>query len=217
MSPTDHLPPELESLGDNEIYLKALTRLIERSGGIIPFVGAGTSVPYKFPMWRAFLLKLAEKEGIRDEIEAKLDAAQFEEAAGDLMQKMGTLFQDHFKENFGDHVLEGVSFEGTVAILPQLSTGPVITTNFDHVLEHAFAEVKCDIAPAWGKKITENYVSGFHDRGRVLYKLHGDVDDDQDRVLTLGEYRQHYGTTTVEKVDREKQLPKLLLLIFKTH
>ena len=179
MPPEATLPPELLTLGDNEIYLEELTDIIRVSGGITPFIGAGTSVSYNFPPWRTFLLDLADAEGIRDSIEPQLDAGQFEEAAGALMDTMGARFQNHFKEHFGDRVLGKRTFDGVVTILPQLTSGPIITTNFDHVLEGAFAQVACPLKPVWGHKITQAYVDGFHRNSRILYKLHGDVDEEE--------------------------------------
>ena len=48
----------LSSLADNTINLSFLVNQLKAWVGVVPFVGAGMSVPFGFPAWRPFLESL---------------------------------------------------------------------------------------------------------------------------------------------------------------
>jgi predicted ATPase/Tfp pilus assembly protein PilF len=142
-----------------------------------------------------------------------LNALEYEEAAGDLMTALGTRrFQDLLAASFGDQALAGRTIGGAVAELAKLPPGPLITTNFDRVIETAFAQAKQKLTPWWhsyGDRGTE----ALQQDKAFLLKLHGDWDDPTTRVLTLDEYRTAYGADDAVNIRFDLPVPTLLFKV----
>lgn len=204
---TANLIPECEDSAGN---LRRLLQDLKSPFGVVPFVGAGLSIPIGLPGWSEFLIRQARTAGILKAVRRRLSEGGFEEAADLISAELGLrAFYDAIEDAFGDHNLDGRPLHGAVRLIPNISDGPVITTNFDHVLERVFAEcskpfegvvlgAKVDVA---GRALLQNR--------RVLLKLHGDVDDRTERILTFSDYEKYYG-----KLD--KPLPRLLSQILST-
>jgi predicted ATPase/Tfp pilus assembly protein PilF len=203
----------LDLLGDEPANADHLPMLEEQFGtraGIVPFVGAGLSAPFGFPAWGAFLTELAAEGGTVEKTKARLDAAQYEEAASDLMEALGhRRFQDLLAARFGDRRLEGLRIEGAVSALPDLPSGPIITTNFDRLIETAFAQRGRPITPYWHSYASKGSEALQQDRPFLL-KLHGDWDHPTTRILTLDEYTRAYGDISSDDVSFSLPLPTLL-------
>src|SRR5262245_1164051 len=129
----------IADIQDNKDNLRQLVEQLKTSIGIIPFVGAGLSIPFGFPGWGSFLIAEARKAGVEETIQRHLNVGKYEEAAEDLLHARGyRAFHDAIDNSFGVHRLSGIKFRGAVSLLPQLAAGPVITTNFALVLEEVF-------------------------------------------------------------------------------
>jgi predicted ATPase len=202
----------LGNLPDNDVNLPDLVEQMTSGTGVIPFVGAGLSAPYRFPQWGAFIQDLAKRAGVVDEVKSHLDALEYEEAAELLQQRMHSRFQDLVAHYFGDQVLEGVEFQGAVTLVPQIAVGPVITTNFDRLLENVFEKTGCPFpVKVWHDKV--DAAIGSMSRNRLmLLKLHGDWQFPGERVLTLSEYRAHYGKSKT-KINFHLPIPRVLELM----
>jgi hypothetical protein len=77
-------PASLNSLADNAINLSFLIKQLKASLGVVPFVGAATSVPFGFPAWRPFLESQATDETVRQRVVHLLYQGQHKEAAEGL-------------------------------------------------------------------------------------------------------------------------------------
>jgi hypothetical protein len=126
---------------ENRDMVRLLKRQLQSPLGIVPFVGAGMSVPFGFPTWTDFLLAQADLSRVKDDVAALLADGKYEEAAEAVRVARGDLrFNDTLSGQF-DRDLTGVdASRAAIACLPMLACGPVITTNFDTVLEHVFSE-----------------------------------------------------------------------------
>src|SRR5215213_5490829 len=124
----------------NEQTLYHLERQGRTVPGLVPFLGAGISLAFGFKDWKRLLLDAAPPRLV-PQIEEQLTQGQYEEAAELLLQDRGPDgFQSMLAAAAGDRQLEALDFRrGTVSLLPLLASGPVITTNFDRILESAFA------------------------------------------------------------------------------
>jgi hypothetical protein len=123
----------LMSLMDNKENFEKLSMM---TNNIIPFVGAGLSKPY-FPLWKEFLCGFAEKhgEGYRKKVNEHLDKNEYELAAAYLMEEFGTqVFDDQVISKYAWHDDKDKVSE-TCGLLPYIFHGPVVTTNFDKMLE----------------------------------------------------------------------------------
>lgn len=205
---------EIKQLAKNEFHLRELAEQLESALGILPFVGAGLSMHFGLKGWQQFLLSEARTAGIERRIKRRISQGQYEEGAQDLLSAMKhRLFQDALVDEYGDHRLDGKKFDGVVSLLPQLASGPVITTNFDHVLEKAFADAEARFDSVVSGARVGPALRAVHRNKRSLLKLHGDVDDETDRVLTLEEYRSNYGCDDPSDIDFSKPLPQLLEIL----
>jgi tetratricopeptide (TPR) repeat protein len=193
----DELFALLNPLGDSTLNLQRLQKQIATPLGVIPFVGAGLSIPFGFKSWGAFLLDQARKAGIESTVQAILARGEYEQAGEAVLTARGhRAFLNAIDAEFGDAKLRGKQLAGAVKILPRLARGPVITTNFDHVLERAFETAGARFERVvWGSKATSTYAVLTQDR-RFLLKLHGDVEEQDDRVLTHADYEKYYGSSS---------------------
>ena len=136
----------LEQLGNiagNELTLPMLIDQMQTPVGVVPFIGAGMSAAW-FPQWTPFLRDAAKLAGKKQAIDKRIAAGQYEEAAGELVSALTPGgFEDLIESRFGDRVLDGKELTGAVTLIPRLSAGPVITTNFDRVLERVFQRERC--------------------------------------------------------------------------
>ena len=183
-------------LKENEQALAELLELF-KTGSVIPFVGAGMSASF-YPGWGKFLLQEAQRVGCKTAVAALLKAGKYEEAAEALARKRrGLAFEDMMRQQFSPRSLEGTEITGAIALLPKLARGCVITLNFDRVLETVFERAGVgfeQVVP--GAAIVAAYQNALTLNRRYLLKVHGDVEDATNRVLTLREYRRSYGTGT---------------------
>ena len=183
-------------LKENEQALAELVELF-KTGSVIPFVGAGMSALF-YPGWAKFLLQEAQRVGCKTAVAALLKAGKYEEAAEELARKRrGLAFEDMMRQQFSPLSLEGTEISGAVALLPRLARGCLITLNFDRVLETVFERAGLgfeQVVP--GAAIVASYQNALTLNRRYLLKVHGDVEDATNRVLTLREYRRSYGTGT---------------------
>lgn len=218
MTPLDQLISRIGNSHDNQANLRRLTDQLRTQIGVIPFVGAGLSIPFDFPGWSGFLLSLAQSAGIEAQVRRCIGAGEYEEAAEVLLLALNRrAFDDAIEDAFGDHKLRNKQLRGSAAsLLPKIATGPAITTNFDHVLEEVFRTAGCPFERVvWGAK-AGMATKAFHNNRRFLLKMHGDVDDTTDRILTATEYHnqygdiEQYGTITASGHDPTPHLPRLL-------
>jgi hypothetical protein len=216
-------------------YLLTISRL----NGIVPFVGAGISIPYGFPGWTSFLIELGRDAGIEKQIIERVANGEYEEAVDDIVIALG-------KESFsrkhrdpsneeaivaeGNAILSGaitrtfglqhtIDFQpgDVLRLLPRFAKGPVITTNFDRVLESAYEAIGSPfIDKIWGNHLDTMLDTALRERRRVLLKIHGDVEDVGNRVLSLKEYTRHYGSSDATQIDWDRPLPRALRYVFRS-
>jgi SIR2-like domain len=206
------LPDPISTVGsfpENEGNFRRLLEDYDSALGVVPFIGAGLSVPLGFPSWHGFLIARASRAGVRKEVHALIETGKYEEAADALLGALQEqAFNDAIADAFGDHVLEDDTQLGLLSLVPRLALGPVITTNFDHAIERAFEVSNQPFERVvWGARV-DLLAKAFTQNRRLLLKLHGDVDDRIDRILTLRDYNRHYG--------KGRPLPRLLREIFST-
>lgn len=195
----------------NRKHFARLCALIETQS-ITPFIGAGLSIPCGCPGWTDYLHDLASN-GYGDpvDVERRLrEQGDYETVASELEEAMGITGFD------GDVVATyttELSLRGAMLLLPALTDGFLITTNFDPIIERSFERREgFKIESIIGPRST-NILTTIADNKRVLFKLHGDAEDRSSRVLTLREYHEAYGQ---DGLDFDLPLPSALKAIFST-
>ncbi len=161
---------------ENKANIRRLVEQMQTRPGIIPFVGAGLSIPYGLPGWTSFLLSQAHSTGITDQIGQRIELGKYEEAAEDLIAAMGVrAFDDSLDHAYGINKLEGQTLTGAMSIIPQLSFGPVITTNFDQALEEVFKQASQSFEyVVWGAK-SDLIIKAVHQDRRFLLNFCQDL------------------------------------------
>ncbi|MET0385736.1 MAG: SIR2 family protein [Polyangiales bacterium] len=179
---------------DSRYNLALLKEQLQTDPGVVPFVGAGISVPVGHPGWTAFLMAQAKRVNREPEVTRFLQAGQYEDAAEFLLGAQGPSdFDDAISKTFGRAVLAGREINGAAKLLSQIGRGPFVTTNFDRVLETCFEQANKPFEErVWGAR-SSMITRAIQENRRFLLKIHGDVEDSHDRVLTRVEYDKNYG------------------------
>src|SRR6185295_17103277 len=128
---------------NNEKAKAALIKQLRSPLGVIPFLGAGVSAGFKYRQWGEFLGGTAREQlggAQKAAVEEAVANEDYFRAAALLSESLGERdFQRSISEEFSDDRLRTANLRaGTLGYLPLLTAGPVITTNFDRVIEHAF-------------------------------------------------------------------------------
>ncbi|MBV8277855.1 MAG: SIR2 family protein [Verrucomicrobia bacterium] len=166
----------------------------------MPFVGAGISTAFGFKDWKALLLGAAPPS-LAQIIKEQLSANLYEEAAETLLKELGAdAFQNMVAASAGDSNLEPSSLRvGTVSLLPLIAGGPVMTTNFDRVLERAFEANGAPFESVISGPRPDLIVDALHGNRRVLIKLHGDWQDRVGRTFAQSDCDANYGNEPQQK------------------
>ena len=184
---------EILDMYDNRIRFEQLVQ-VHRSGNLIPFVGAGMSMPSDYPSWTSFLYMCCEESDIEaDTLTEMLGHGHYEEAAELICQNMtSVVFNEKLEATFSRQK----PIEGAINYLPTLFAAKhIITTNFDTVIERTFDayDVSFDAGSVKsGKSLTE-VARSITASPRVLIKLHGTCNEVANRVLLKSEYDLAYG------------------------
>ena len=181
---------EILELGDNANLLPQLLQQFAQSS-VIPFVGAGLSAPYNLPQWAELVKGLVPDEEIRTKVEERLAANDYEGAAEVLMEVRGPRrFQLLFRERFESIAID-LSKKTAVSLLARFRRGPIITTNFDRVIESVLEHEGCSPKVIAGEH-REAISRVFQYDQDALIKVHGDINDPAGRVLSKSEYDEAY-------------------------
>jgi hypothetical protein len=158
---------------------------------VIPFVGAGMSAPYGYLQWSDFLRKTAEEFGVGATVAAQLAEGKYPEAAETLDRKDRGAFAERVRIEFQRKDPPPDLTTGAISYLPLLTSGPVITTNFDPIVGDAFKAAGVDLEPIVGPQ-EQRSVKAIHQNERALLQIHGTAQDRMFRVFTATEYERGY-------------------------
>ncbi len=178
---------EILKLHENRDRFRSLQQ-IYNEGNVVPFVGAGLSMPSGYIGWTKCLKGMREEANVtKDVLEGLIETGQYEEAAQALYDAMP---HDTFNEHLTNKFDNDRDLEGCVRFLPYCFTKSVITTNFDNVLERCYEDAD--------KEFLEVALGGdkielpFAPDSDTLVKLHGEASSLESRIITKDEYDQHY-------------------------
>ena len=209
---------ELEALSeivrvaeDNLRYLKQLVRAAQENR-LVPFVGAGMSQPVGLKLWPEAMEAIYQqaKPSLTVDTAVAFGSARatgrLEEAAQVLWEAMkDKWFNDRIHALFGQDTLSTEKIKtAPVSLLPKIANGPVLTTNFDAVLEQVYGDFT---EVTLGDYRADKILDDWDDKKHFLLKLHGDADENYGRVLTRDQYDRAYD-------ERQSRLPDLLRQLF---
>ena len=193
-----------------------LVELIRRKK-IAPFLGAGISKSAGYPMWREALLALSERIKTLEEnlISNLLSNNHYLEAAQAIANASSVQLENYVKTTFRaifDDDAERGKIPQIFRLLPRLSSGCIITTNFDALIEETFKIKGAPLNDAYmyGIQAGNNFVQRLLKGDRCILKLHGDASQPGTYVFTENQYQHAYGSP----IDYSKQLPRALRQIY---
>ena len=187
---------------DNRAFLDEVLELARRQR-LVPFVGAGFS-QFHYKGWGSLLRGMADRYPDRqEELEGLLERGKYEDAASLLQEEMGArgrsrrdVFLRAIDGEFGERTVEDAFAKMSAERrgIPRVYRGPILTTNYDLLIERAYSEVD--------ENIEAVYPHASYHRSRVerllrskrpsLFKLHGDVKDPDKIVITREDYDEAY-------------------------
>ena len=161
---------------------------------LIPLFGAGfTGAAY--PGWSSLLRKMAEPfPNCQVQLNAQLNAGQFEEAASTLCAEMGEdYFQEELDQTFGPHTVLDAMEKLTPArkAIPRIFNGPMMTTNVDLCLEEIYGH-RLEVLCPHTKYHLPQADRALQTAAPILFKLHGSVSDREHMVFTKEDYDTVY-------------------------
>ncbi|NDW11161.1 SIR2 family protein [Dysgonomonas sp. 520] len=194
-----------------------LVQSIERKR-IAPFVGAGLCSSLGFPTWGTALKEIVnrlEDIDLSNALEL-IDSFKYLDAAEILLEQDETQFLNYITEKFSlrrDWDKENIVVSA-LKLLPAISSGCVITTNYDRVLEKVFEfSSKPFEGFMYGTQQQNKFVTDLIKGDRCILKLHGNVGEKESYIFSNSQYEKAYG----KELDFKKPLPKALRQIFISH
>jgi hypothetical protein len=172
---------------------KRFEKLIQsnKANNIIPFVGAGMSIPSEYPGWTSFLYKLQKETSFDiNTLDELIGKGLYEEAAQLIYDDLGAgVFNEHLEIEFS----RDKDVQGSINLIPFLfKENSVITTNFDSCIEKVYADNDLGFDNTKSGKYLNEIIRQLAGGSKFLIKLHGTADQVADRVLTSSEYTQAY-------------------------
>ncbi len=201
----------LKSSGQLSTFLDIVDAV--RLRRVAPFVGAGLSQACGYPSWASALEKLVVRlEGISvQDIRPFLETKDFLKAAQVLFDASPAQARNFIRTEFRSGL---GAIQGPVKLLPEISQGCIVTTNFDTVIEDIHNQINQPLdGYMYGTQPGNNFVPRLLRGERCILKLHGDARQENTYVFTEGQYQEAYG----DPVDFRKPLPRALRQIFISH
>jgi hypothetical protein len=173
--------------------LDSLSYLLNNHPGqVVPWIGAGLSVSYGFPTWRAFLEQVVtryDEDPDGEIVKQLLDLGFFDLAAEFLWQRNEDVFRTQMHACF----MRDIDDAAASHPLAFLGARKIVTTNFDQVLEKMLP---------WFDPITpEKHREPAFDDRLALLKIHGSITEQESWVITRTQYVQRYSDAFQQEID----------------
>jgi len=223
---------KLVGIRNNRQYVDELKYDIKK---VVPFLGAGVSIPYGYFSWKDLLFKLVEtcfrvQEEVsvekRKEIENDIDAGRYVKAASEMDKIFANLSSTACTAISRVAQKNPITVENKGVLGEYLHLFPArtyLTTNYDQVIENIlrlrFPDVSAIIATKLsygrpGLRSSSSDKSGKESRSNpfgipTVYYLHG-IFTERDIILSDAHYNDYYGSEGDIKSSLRRSLPKKL-------
>ena len=197
-----------------------------RKQRVAPFIGAGLSKNYGFPLWGEALKAIFEKakinesigDVIKDKISSYIERWEYIEAADALYDLDPVIVASYLMNNFdANNIRNNLKPEsaGIASLLPKLTDSCIITTNFDGIIEQVFLNAQKPIQGyMYGMQQENQFATKLVQGDKCILKLHGNFDSQNSHIFSSSQYAAAYGDS---EIDYTKQLPRTLRQIFISH
>jgi hypothetical protein len=167
---------------------------------LVPLIGAGVSrqTTHPFPTWLG-LLNIMKARALKekristtdaDEMEKLLNRGQFLMVAEDLRSRLETgVYTDILRETFDKQVKPAAIHKALFALDPPL----VLTTNYDRLLEDAYADAYRLAAIVTTYKdvvaVQNSFTEDRQQKPPIIFKIHGSIANLDEIICTEKDYR----------------------------
>jgi NAD-dependent SIR2 family protein deacetylase len=186
----------------NRIFINHLRELYQ-AGNLVPFTGAGLSVPFQVPDWGSLIKDMAIDMGINDFkktallplLEHNLNEYDYWEAVRIITRYLKRSEQDiqgYIVDKVNSSInLDIVKEKHNYADLGNMDFKNYITTNYDHILNNF---IKSNFVPVNLKDINDNTqkILNENDKTRRIFHLHGNISDANSIVISEEKYKELY-------------------------
>ncbi|MBM6870819.1 tetratricopeptide repeat protein [Pseudoflavonifractor phocaeensis] len=173
-----------------------------RKHAVIPLLGAGFSGS-AYPGWTKLLREMAAPfPDCTSELETHLGNGEFEEAASVLRDEMGEHdFLSELYSRFGKHTLPDAmkQISDERKLLPRIFHGPLVTTNFEQVIEEIYGRGIPVLCPHTDYQAPQTQRT-LQAATPILFKLHGTIEDRDHLILDKESYDAFYAPASGESV-----------------
>jgi tetratricopeptide (TPR) repeat protein len=159
---------------------------------IVPYIGAGMSVFAGFKTWNRFInekyencFHMAKPENINNIVAA--DLIEQKQGKDIFYENVRTTFGDNLNDTEWENILNKAENEA-ISVIPKLFSGPIVTTNFDQIIE----KIHNNELPVVFPYNSEELEKAVDSRKRVIYKIHGCVSNATEIVFTKSVYDKVY-------------------------
>ena len=167
---------------EHEFFVKKFVEHLFEGDAAI-FAGAGFSAPAGFVNWSELLREIADELGLDVDQETDLiTLAQYHHT-----QKGRQKINHKIVAEFSEQARESENHR----IITRLPIATVWTTNYDRVIENTY--IKNNKRPDV-KYRNEHFNVNKSRRDVIIYKMHGDVENSSEAIITKYDY-QNYNTT----------------------
>jgi hypothetical protein len=164
-----------------------------RTGECVLYAGAGVSAQANFPTWQSFIKELTRwtiANGFTDarfgqSLQAALDQELYDSVADNLVSIMRTR-EPQFNQYLREIFEKRTPLPASLSLLKDLPFTAALTTNFDNLLERAFAN-KESLAVRTPKD-AELLLEALHKRQFFLLKLYGMLDRPDTVMIAPAQY-----------------------------
>ncbi|APO47185.1 hypothetical protein BS614_26125 [Paenibacillus xylanexedens] len=176
-----------------------LQDLKEEQKNLVPFIGAGLSVPLGLPNWTQLLKELAPKF---PEEHQRLTYLEYTES-GDLLKALSYLKEKSTRLNRDDQIKDKIIeiikasknndvlvTEHNIGDILKLKASVYITTNYDHCIED-FSSQQNSYCPPLCLQDIDNMPNLFSATGQVLH-IHGHITRKETMIVTEEDYAKLY-------------------------
>lgn len=165
------------------------------NGLLVPFIGAGLSVPFQIPTWGDLIKdltdKYAEKEFIKQAVEEDLNNHDYWGAI-DILKKYARIEEDDIQEGVVDLILKKkINLKDDLlhnySDLSKMDFNLYLTTNYENILQQ---HLKFELEPILLKDIQFSTQNLFNQKR--ICQLHGTISNSGTIVLSKDSYKELY-------------------------
>lgn len=201
--------------GQNRQYMDELRSNI---GNVVPFFGAGASIPYGYPSWSELLLRILTaihqvndmQDNTYQKIKDLVTEGHYMNATEEMSRYWPNLENYVYEEISAINQINNSCLEKYIHLFPSKL---YLTTNYDNTVErillHYFRNLNIIIATS---PITITSNIGLKSKEPTLYYLHGKYTNPNSIIFSSTDYNYFYGperTTNIKSVRRQFLAKKL--------